>query len=338
MPLLRFMRLAFCLSLLAVVFGNGKDANAQVIIELQPQAAVSNASVRIEDIAELVGGDVRNRSAMSRLDLESLEQRLECSITANQVASRLRLAGFSRSDFRIIGASVVAVTHTSPNRIRQRLTEKMALGLSRQFAIEPSKLSITIESESQWQGMQSLFAEDDYQITLPPLTELPTGRARLTVRLTRRSKDPINVPIDVRVAYVTSVAVAVAPIARGTTVDASMITILERRLEGKRDFANPNALIGLRAARNIPANSIVLATQLIAPPASSQIVIRRNDLIDVVIPMGSGEIRLKNARAMQSGGLGETIEVLNPNSNRRINASVAGPNLATLPNPARKRR
>ena len=55
-----------------------------------------------------------------------------------------------------------------------------------------------------------------------------------------------------------------------------------------------------------------------------------NDVLDVVIMIGQGEIRLKNARAMESGQVGDTIEVLNPQTNRRISASIIGPNLATV--------
>ncbi|MEM6468467.1 MAG: flagellar basal body P-ring formation chaperone FlgA [Planctomycetota bacterium] len=333
---------SYCRLLLASLLFAASSAHtrvlAEVVLELKQEATISSSAVRIGDVANLIGGDARDRSSMARLDLESLEQSYHCQISASQIATRLRLAGFSRSEFRIVGANTIDVQHASPLRIRSQLTRKIADDLATQFAIDSKKLSVEIESDAQWSGLQALFSGTDYQVTLPPLTELPSGRTRLNLRLSREGENPVSVPIDLRVSFITSVAVATVPIARGTPIDQSMVRVLERRLDGRKEYANPSLIIGRAAARGIPANSIILANQLSNVAPRDRIVIRRNDLIDVVLPLGAGEVRLKNARAMQSGAIGDTIEVLNPNSNRRLNASVAGPNLATLPNSARKMR
>ncbi|MEO1615040.1 MAG: flagellar basal body P-ring formation chaperone FlgA [Planctomycetota bacterium] len=311
---------------------------AQVVIQLRSSATVSTSAVRIEDVAELSGGDARVRGVMARLDLESFDRNDQCIVTSNQLATRLLLAGFKRSEFQTLGARQSQVTRTSPLRIRERLTEKISETLAAQFAVPAKQVLVTIESENQWLGMQTLFSDKQYEIRLPPMTELPTGRKRLSVRLERSGRAPITVPLDVTIRYVTRVAVATTPIPRGATVDASMIRILDRALDGRTEYANPDAIIGRVVSRTVPANSVLLANQLKTITAQSQIAVRRNDLIDVVMKIGGGEIRLKNAKAMESGAIGDTIEVLNPNSNRRINASVVGPNLATLPNPARMTR
>ena len=135
---------------------------------------------------------------------------------------------------------------------------------------------------------------------------------------------------DVHVTMKTRVAITNRPVPRGQTITADLIRVVTRPIVNRTPVANPNDLIGKVANQSIDRDEILLASHVVKPDRRRYPVVRRNDLIDVVVRIGGADVRLKNARAMESGRIGDTIEVLNTRTNKRLSASIVSKNIAAI--------
>ena len=332
----RWLILACCLwsgvaASSTVAYGRG------VIIALAQQpVAVKHRTVRIGDVARVVGGTTAQQRFIAELDLETLIDQSECRVHKPQVITRLLLSGFSRDEFEVTGPESVMAWRTSPTQIRDHLLRRIAEALGEQFGMESTNITVRLVGEGPLSEIESAFPEPSFDVRVLPPNEFPIGRHRLSVEMSDSAGRRLQAVLDCQVGVSMRVAIVTQPVARGSVIRSDMVRLVDREIVAKADYANPGEVVGRTANRYVPSNSILLASYLLTTRGRAAAVIQRNDLIDVVVPIGSGEIRLKNAQALEAGGVGDVIEVLNPNSGRRINASVVGPNLATTANHSRR--
>jgi flagella basal body P-ring formation protein FlgA len=302
-----------------------------VIISLSPQSvAVKQSTVRVGDVADIIGGTQTQQRLIADLDLESLADRDRCQIDKSQVVTRLLLSGLDRDDFQVTGPEAVIARRISPARIRDHLTRQVTTDLATQFGVDANHISLRLADDDTLAKIESTFPEANFAAEVIPPNEFPIGRSRLGVQLVDRNGRRLRSELDCQVGLTMRVAIVTQPVARGSVIRPEMIRVVEREIIDEADYANTNEVVGRAASRYIPSNSILLARHLMPTRGRAAQVVRRNDLIDVVVNVGNGQIRLKNAQALESGAAGDVIEVLNPNSGRRINASIVGPNLATI--------
>ena len=299
-------------------------------------SSVDDATVRIADVADLHGGSSWDRRNIGQLDLESLANTPTCSITKKQVELRLMLAGYKRDAFRVTGPTIVSAKLSSPVEMRVELEKQLRGELSRHFAVRPERVSVRLTNPSHLASLEKSHSDGSFTIELMPRNEFPIGRSRLRIDLIAPTGARTPLTIDAQVGLTMKVAIASGPIPRGTVIQPEMFRMVDRSIGENADYLNPEVASGRTTSRYIAANSILLASHLTAARSTSDQQVKRNDLVDVVIKVGRGEIRLKDARAMGSGAIGDTIEVLNPQTNRRINALIIGPNLATVASNSRR--
>ncbi|WP_182870008.1 flagellar basal body P-ring formation chaperone FlgA [Stieleria mannarensis] len=309
-----------------------------VVVALhQESSAVADTTVRIGDVANVLGATPSDRRSIEQLDLESLRDRDDCSITRKQIEMRLLLAGFERDSIKIIGPSTVSARRSSPAKLRSELERLLETKLSQQFAIAPERVDIRLTQTPQLESLEKRLAAGGFDVDLVPRNEFPVGRTRLAVSILDSSGNQYSHSFDALVSLSMRVAIARGPIAQGAVLKPEMFHAVDRLITQKADYANPDTAAGRTASRYIAGNSILLTSHFRSTRGRSSQTVKRNDLVDVVISVGRGEIRLKNARAMESGEIGDTIEVLNPQTNRRFNASILGKNLATVSTNLRRR-
>lgn len=328
---LRWLILASCCWLSVAGYARG------VIVALAQQpVAIKHRTVRIGDVARVVGGTTEQQRFIAELDLETLVDQNECEVQKTQVVTRLLLSGFARDDFEVTGPESVNAWRTSPSQIRDHLIRGLVAALGNQFGMQPQSISVRLVDPDSLSEIESVFPEPTFDVQMVPPNEFPIGKHRLTVDLGDPSGRRLRAVLDCQVGISMKVAIVTQPIARGSVLRAEMVRLVDREIVSKADYANTGEVVGRTANRYIPSNSILLASYLIPTRGGGTTVVRRNDLIDVVVPIARGEIRLKNAQALEAGGVGDVIEVLNPNSGRRINASIVGPNLATTADRSRR--
>jgi flagellar basal body P-ring formation protein FlgA len=129
-------------------------------------------------------------------------------------------------------------------------------------------------------------------------------------------------------AYATgsvSLAVLARNVARGETLGADDIVWMDAPAFAPRDaITDPEVLIGKTAKRALQPNMALRATDVMETPA-----IRRGEAVTLMFD--SGGIRLSvRGRALADGVTGAQIKILNPQSNKTLDAIVEGPGLARV--------
>jgi flagella basal body P-ring formation protein FlgA len=116
------------------------------------------------------------------------------------------------------------------------------------------------------------------------------------------------------------------PIGRGETIKESDITI-ERRARADIGGAAPAAateVVGMAAKRALRAGDPVRATDLAKPE-----LVQRNENVTLVFET-SGLVLTLRGKAIESGTLGDTVNVLNLQSKRTVQGTVTGPGRITV--------
>jgi len=111
--------------------------------------------------------------------------------------------------------------------------------------------------------------------------------------------------------------VATHSIRAGTILTAADVTLKEFEVSGAA--TSPEEVIGLEVRRNLYAGRPVLLAEL-GPPT----LVRRNEKIMMTYRLG-GLIIKADGRALEAGGEGEIIRVLNRTSRTTLFATVTGP-------------
>jgi flagellar basal body P-ring formation protein FlgA len=122
-----------------------------------------------------------------------------------------------------------------------------------------------------------------------------------------------------------TLAVLARAIARGSAIEAGDVVWMDAPANAPRDaLSDPDALIGKTAKRALQPNTALRAADVMETPA-----VRRGE--PVTLMFEAGGIRLSvRGRAMGDGAVGAMIKVLNPQSNKTLDAIVESPGLARV--------
>ena len=112
-----------------------------------------------------------------------------------------------------------------------------------------------------------------------------------------------------------------ASVGRGDIIGPNDITVAHVRSDQVRDGAvtDPYGLVGKQARRPIKEGEPVLASQLQAP-----VLVNRGDEVVIFYALRSMNLTAKG-KAMDAGGQGDVIRILNTSSNRTLMAKVVQP-------------
>lgn len=315
-----------------LIAGPALEAAGAVTISLRDSAVTAAQSqITIGDVAELSGGTTSDRQRIAALDLDSLGHGAQsCRITRRQVQLRVMVDGYTRRQFEVIGRPEVAVRCSTAKQLRARLEQLFTDEICRQFGLAADSVSVRVSNSQQVSHAESKLASDDFKATVLFPPQLPLGRTKIDVEFEIGGDDRFLASLDVHVIVSMQVAVATVGIAKGTTIDRNMVRWVTRPILSRENFAQPNHVVGRVAKRDIYSNEVVLSNALENAPTSRQPVVKRNDLLDVIVKLGRNEVRLKNAKALSPGNIGESILLLNTRSNQRLTATVVSRNLASM--------
>ena len=123
----------------------------------------------------------------------------------------------------------------------------------------------------------------------------------------------------------TTLAVLARAIARGGTIEAQDVIWMDAPANAPRDaLSDPEALIGKTAKRALMPNAALRAADVMETPA-----IRRGEPVTLMFEAGGMRLSVRG-RAMGDGVAGAMIKVLNPQSNKTLDAIVEGPGIARV--------
>ena len=122
-----------------------------------------------------------------------------------------------------------------------------------------------------------------------------------------------------------TLAVLARAVPRGAAIEAADVVWMDALANSPRDsIVDPEALIGKTAKRALMANTALRAADVMDTPA-----VRRGEPVTLMFEAGGVRLSLRG-RAMGDAPVGAMIKVLNPQSNKTLDAIVESPGVARV--------
>lgn len=145
-----------------------------------------------------------------------------------------------------------------------------------------------------------------------------SGGARVTSSATSTPTSSLDVAPS-------TLAVLARAIARGAPIEAQDVVWMDAPANTPRDaLSDPEALIGKTAKRALQPSTALRAADVMDTPA-----VRRGEPVTLMFEAGGMRLSVRG-RAMGDGVAGAMIKVLNPQSNKTLDAIVEGPGVARV--------
>jgi flagella basal body P-ring formation protein FlgA len=326
--------LAFCCGLCLVA---SEAFSQHVEIRFRgSELSLANELVRLQDVAELTGGDPVIRQKLANLDVESFRQdQTSIDITAEIVRYRILLAGISDSRFHIEPGSSTRVTHLRPEKINRMIEQSILWQCLEMYRVPEEELEFTLLSKLDAALLRAGLELNSINVVSELPADLPLGQRNIPITVSDAQGRSLKLNAVCRVTVFREVALVRTPVARGEALSERNIERVRRPINGSAiQLASYEEVIGKTAQTNLQAYSVV-NQQAIRPRAvyqspAAQFDVKRNAIVSLVIRQGNLYITLKNARANQNGRIGETIPFTNPATNKIIYAKIVDANTASI--------
>lgn len=292
----------------AALAATAQDAGAEAVagrIKVLPHATVAGETVRLADLAALEGTGVDFADVeIGPAPAAGATRRL----SGQSVLATLQEAGIGDA-VRYTIPSTVSVT-----RAHQVLDENaLRAAIEGQLADRLAPGDRVDEIDVQRQVRIPLGT---YEVEVDPPSSHATGGGfrRTDVRVLQDGVVTANVPVRVKVASFGDVVVARQPIARGTILGEDDLRVEERRLDELPTtvLTDPALAVG-REARVALAAGKPLTMQGLA----NAVLVKRGDLVRVLVEKGGMRLSI-SGEAMDTGGAGERVRVVNASSKREL--------------------
>jgi flagella basal body P-ring formation protein FlgA len=279
-------------------------------IAIEPQATIRGGTVRFRDLGSFDG------SAARFGDLEVG--------AAPEPGETLRLSGYALlGQLRDAGLDESATLYTIPSAVRVARAFQEVSEVELRLAVERKLRDVLAEGES----LEAVELPRSVRVPVGPFEvrveePAPAGagarRRRVEAKVEQNGEVVAVVPLVARVSAVGPVVVLRRPVERGAILGADDLEIEQRLLAGSSEGALREVAdaVGKQARVSIGGGRPLTLQMLSSPP-----VVRRGDAVRLVIE--TPEMRLSvPGEALESGGAGERVRVINPTSKRELAGQV----------------
>ena len=325
---------------LATLLAGASEATAQAAEPAAPRlkelVAVSSDLVRIGDLVDNAGA-AADVAVFRAPDLGHTG-----TVPAARVAEALRPHDVMRLETG--GLSEVIVTRLSRAITGADIVERIATAFAGRFGFgEAQNLTVTLDREARILHVEPQVTGE--LVVARMNVEPRTGRFEIAFEIPG-SAVARRLPLRFTGTLTETVesATLTRALRRGDTIRESDVVMQRRpKAEIGDDAIGVDQAIGLAAKRPLRANLALRAADL-----SRAEVVQRNEVVTMVYEV-PGIVLTMRAKALEAGAVGDVIGVVNLQTNRTIQATVAGPGRVTLapttplvaaalaPNPARSR-
>ena len=293
-----------------------------LIIKLKDsEIKIFDSMVKIADVATVESKNKRVAMKVSELDLDKLEaEGDQVTIDRKQIEMRIRVSDYDSHPIRTTGSAQVTVTRVANINPAKILKDATAKAISQQFGLNQSDIRVSLTDKSNTPKMKSLATMIDNAIVVLPAS-LPLGESKIRFVYQDDQDADQSVEIKCRVTVLTEMVIANRTIPARTAISKEDVKVVKRPLEDNR--LNPASLkdvIG-KTSRNIVSIHGVIRTSDVTDSAPKPIV-NRNDIVDVQYIKGPLSARFKNVRVLNSGAVGDPVEFINPESQKKVIARV----------------
>jgi len=196
-------------------------------------------------------------------------------------------------------------------------TALTAVGAPEDADIQTSSASLAVALPAE-----AMPKMDVSQVQYDPRTHAFSASVDITATESGRVVFTRQIPVGGRAYATERVPVLTTTVARGEIIRAGDVALapvrIGRALSGV--ITDPYALVGKQARRTIQEGSPVKASQVQTP-----LLVNRGEPVVIYYALKTMNLTAKG-KALDSGGQGDMIRVLNPKSNRTLMAKVVQPN------------
>jgi flagella basal body P-ring formation protein FlgA len=286
---------------------------------------VQGSDITIGDVAEVKGDDPNTVAKVRSLVIgQSPPPGEERLLNGGYITTRLKQNGFHPQDVLLRVPEKIRVTRAS-QRIEVRNIEAAVMR--------------TLRDQSPWKAQKTTIRElrgiepvilpvgpVQYEVTFPPNASFlgPTSFS-LLLRVSGNIEKRLYGTAHIEVLQ--DVATIARPVARDEVIEAEDIRIKQMNLSRvpPRTVAKPEELIGKRAKKPLPANTMVHAYEVETLP-----FVQKGDVVLIIVESPLLKITA-TGEALERGGRGATIRVRNVTSNREIRAVVVDKKMVRVP-------
>jgi len=304
------IRIIIALTMLAAL---GREAGSEVAApRLKELVTVNSEIVRIGDLVENAGA-AADIPVFRAPDLGHTG-----TVQVSRIADALRHHDITGLDTG--GLTGVVVTRLSRAITGKEIADRIARALAGQFGFgEAKNLSIIMDRDIHILHVESTVTAD-FAVSRMNV-EPRTGRFDITFDLpgsvvSRRRPLRLTGTVSETVET-TTLARAIRP---GEIIKASDLQVERRpKAEVGGDAIGAERVVGLTAKHPLRGGQALKLADLMKPQ-----VVQRNEAVTIVFEV-PGIMLTVRGKALEAGALGDVVGVLNTQSNRTIQATIAGP-------------
>lgn len=314
----RLALLTLLASVMPLACGIGRSAEP-ITVKLRASASVSGSQVTIGDVAELTGGDDRQRERVARLDLTELPLTSEpIFVSQQQIAFRLRLAGVEDGAFQMEGPRLARVSRRASEALDNRVLSAARQAIEQRLSSPVEDVNIVAAQPVRVPNLSADGEDIHLEAELRSPLTVP-GRVMVEVGIYVRGARRLGVPVWLDVKKMQAMPVALRRIEAGESFAADNVRVERIAVENTQRAAVAAAgLMGRRARRPVFPGRIIEPDD-VESETQAVAVIHQSDLIHLVAKVGPLQVRARG-EALQEGRVGQLIQVRNLDSN----ATVAG--------------
>jgi flagella basal body P-ring formation protein FlgA len=281
---------------------------APLTVRLRAAAVAPGARLLVGDVADVEGADLAERLRVGLLDLAELAPGAEATVTREQVAYRLLLAGLDAGRFRLEGAAAARVTRAPPPPLERQVEEAARQELLLRLPGRPEQYTIRLAGRLSLPPLPGAGESLRFQAEVQGKPAVP-GRALVAVGAYADGARRAIVPVYLDVRALTPGGVTLRRVEAGE----------ELSVENFRPVG-PGGLLGQRVRRALALGQAVRPDD-VEPAGTPPVLVRQRDSVQLVVRLGGLEVKARG-EALQDGRAGERVRVRNTASGNVVVGKV----------------
>lgn len=329
-----------------LVAASASAAERATVVRLYPTAVVSGDQITLSDISELQGEAASLAGRWVVASSPAGGQTAALDLTGIQAALAQRGANLSQWIFR--GSSQCLVSRVKSDDPADAKPARPSGGPAAsapasQPAVDENTLEGCLRAHLAGRvrklggtpmiqfspAVNKLLplSQPTYRFDIADRTDRLLGMVAMEVTIREGKAVKQVVPVIAQVALRKSVVVSGRPINRGEVIALGDVVLADQTVEQVADIGASDTapFIGQRVKRFIERGERLSSRDIEPLP-----LINRNDLVTVLVNRGGVQIK-GVAKAMTSGGFGETVMLQNEASRQKFSAVITGPRTAEVP-------
>lgn len=310
------MRSLIAVLLIALGLAPSMEARAQSAVTLRTAVTVERDSVQLGDLFAGLPRTVRADVEVMRAPAPGQKLALDAtSLTSIAQSYGVKWAPASRSDRAVIErASVTVGVERLRPAIGRALVER-GLAPGADFAFDNDQMRIQLPA-----GVEVGVVVEQMQY------DAARGRFNATLSIGEDANSSDRLKVTGRVHQTAEAVVLTRPIQPGETIRLTDVQILRLRADqvGAATVTDPARMIGKTVRRPMAAGQPIRAAEL-APV----LFVTRNSLITVKVDSPRMTLVMQG-KALDDGGEGDAVRVVNTRSDRMVQGLVTGPGEVTV--------